>query len=301
MGMVDMQLAMKSIKKGINSFQLKVIAMIFMTVDHVGLYRTFFSNPDIHAFDYNSVLRVIGRVAAPLFLFLLVESLRHTRSKWKFILRLYIASVAIQIGNAIFMRYVADGYFETLGNILQTFTYTALYITCIEWLINEIRSRRILKCLLPSVLMVIPIVIAWLYMFSVESSKYNLFNFIRTFAPSPFVVEFSLVFVLLGIAWYFINNKIYNCILFAILCAVCFVVPHAVFFNVPVGIFRPLFFNVYQLFASTQWCMLLALPFMLLYNGQKGKSCKYLFYAYYPLHQYLLFALQIYVINSKYV
>ena len=41
------------------------------------------------------VLRIIGRIAAPLFLFMIVEGLHHTRSKPKYILRLYVAGVII--------------------------------------------------------------------------------------------------------------------------------------------------------------------------------------------------------------
>ena len=34
--------------------------------------------------------------------------------------------------------------------------------------------------------------------------------------------------------------------------------------------------------------MWLALPFILLYNGQRGRGMKYLFYIYYPAHVYIL-------------
>ena len=37
-----------------------------------------------------------------------------------------------------------------------------------------------------------------------------------------------------------------------------------------------------------QLFMLLALPFILLYNNKKGKSIKYYFYAFYPLHMLLI-------------
>ena len=160
------------IKKGQSAFQLKTVALICMTIDHFGCYLTFTTNNDI-----NSALRIIGRIAAPLFLFLLIESLRHTRSKWKFTLRLYIAAVAIQICNTLFMDYIAVGYMSSLGNILQTFTYTAFYIALIEWLIGEIKSKRILRCILPMVLMIVPFVIAWVYMFSMENSHEMLSNF----------------------------------------------------------------------------------------------------------------------------
>lgn len=47
-----------------------------------------------------------------------------------------------------------------------------------------------------------------------------------------------------------------------------------------------------------QWMMIASLPLMLLYNGEKGKSMKYLFYLYYPIHVYILYILGIYLING---
>ncbi|MGN0675508.1 MAG: TraX family protein, partial [Oscillospiraceae bacterium] len=38
------------------------------------------------------------------------------------------------------------------------------------------------------------------------------------------------------------------------------------------------------LYVNFQWMMIFALPFMLAYNGKKGRGLKNLFYAYYPLH-----------------
>ncbi|MDE6951089.1 MAG: conjugal transfer protein TraX, partial [Lachnospiraceae bacterium] len=40
-----------------------------------------------------------------------------------------------------------------------------------------------------------------------------------------------------------------------------------------------------------QWFMVLALPFILRYNGKRGKSYKYFFYFFYPAHTFLLFYL----------
>ena len=37
-------------------------------------------------------------------------------------------------------------------------------------------------------------------------------------------------------------------------------------------------------FGGRQWAMVFALPFMLLYNGERGRGLKYFFYLYYPLH-----------------
>ena len=42
-------------------------------------------------------------------------------------------------------------------------------------------------------------------------------------------------------------------------------------------------------FTDYQWMMIGALPFLLAYNGQKGKGCKYFFYFFYPIHIFLLY------------
>ena len=93
---------------------------------------------------------------------------------------------------------------------------------------------------------------------------------------------------MLGIAWYYIKDKRINCIIFAALALLCFFVPASIFYTLPLRCFSPLYFNISDLFIDGQWCMCLALPFMLLYDGEKGHSMKYFFYIYYPIHVYVL-------------
>lgn len=59
-------------------FQLKLLAMLAMTADHIG--AVFF--PEI------PLLRWIGRLAMPVLCFFIGEGLRHTRSPWRYLLRL---------------------------------------------------------------------------------------------------------------------------------------------------------------------------------------------------------------------
>ncbi|WP_032506442.1 TraX family protein, partial [Streptococcus mutans] len=42
-----------------------------------------------------------------------------------------------------------------------------------------------------------------------------------------------------------------------------------------------------------EWLEIFAAPLMLMYNGKRGKGNKYLFYAFYPLHIYLLYTLSV--------
>ena len=72
---------------GINSFQLKWIAVITMIIDHTGAVL----------FPDDMVFRYIGRIAFPIFCFLLVEGFFHTRDVRKYMLRLGLFALISEI------------------------------------------------------------------------------------------------------------------------------------------------------------------------------------------------------------
>lgn len=87
-------------KKGISSDALKWIAVVTMFIDHIGaavlekspLYQTevWFRGVDI-------ALRYIGRLAFPIYCFLLVEGFFHTRSRMKYFCNLAIFTLLSEI------------------------------------------------------------------------------------------------------------------------------------------------------------------------------------------------------------
>ena len=70
-----------------NTFTLKMTALILMVLDHIGCY-----------FDGAPVwLNWLGRLSYPLFLFCMVQGYRHTRSRKRYLLRLYLMSVFMTV------------------------------------------------------------------------------------------------------------------------------------------------------------------------------------------------------------
>ena len=76
----------------LSSFWLKIIALVTMTIDHLGFLLPHY-NPELA-----NVFRYIGRLALPLFCFMIVEGAIHTKNFKKYALRLGVMASLISIG-----------------------------------------------------------------------------------------------------------------------------------------------------------------------------------------------------------
>lgn len=77
--------------KGLSGSALKVIALVSMTVDHIAYYLM------DHGTLLYDVMRTVGRMAFPIFVFLLVEGYGHTRSTRKYALSLLAFALISEI------------------------------------------------------------------------------------------------------------------------------------------------------------------------------------------------------------
>ncbi len=108
--------------KILNRNHAKLIALAAMLADHIGV-----------AFFHDSVwLRIVGRIAFPLFAFFIAEGYKHTRSRPKYIFMLLIFAVISQVPYYLF--------FKTFSlNTLFTFLFSILLI----YLIENMRKNKI--------------------------------------------------------------------------------------------------------------------------------------------------------------
>lgn len=72
---------------------IKIIAIITMLIDHVA---AFLINAEEYPMLYN-IMRNIGRLAFPIFCFMIVEGFIHTKSVRKYLLRLFVFALVSEI------------------------------------------------------------------------------------------------------------------------------------------------------------------------------------------------------------
>ena len=92
-------------QKGISQETLKIIACVTMLIDHIGAtlivpdFSYYETNLELYTTMawINLVMRSIGRIAFPIFCFLLVEGVYHTRNPKKYVLRLTIGMLLAEI------------------------------------------------------------------------------------------------------------------------------------------------------------------------------------------------------------
>ena len=107
---------------------LKLIACVTMFIDHFGdAIVPNLQFPYIRELYY--ICRTIGRISFPIYCFLLVEGMHHTRNPWKYILRL---AVGIPIAELPFDLLFAGHFTWEDQNVLLTLTLGAVMLLCMQ-------------------------------------------------------------------------------------------------------------------------------------------------------------------------
>lgn len=262
-------------KLQLNGLALKIIGLILMTIDHIGLF--FLTTGSVEWI----VLRTIGRMAMPIFFFLGVEAVYHSRNPLRYALVLIGLGVLFDL-----TLYLSNG---SLGNI---FTDLGIGALC-GYLIKSKDLKKLLLLPLPIAFSVLSVVFP-----KYIHTDYGVFGlsiyllFIAAYELTPLIIKTDPRFKDIDNEMIpqsyplFLKKALCSIFLFTIVC-----VFHLIYRMDSQNILIPFSFNIQS------WCVL-AIPFILLYNGKRGfsnKITKYVFYAYYPLH-ILLFNLIFYLI-----
>lgn len=123
---------MKEKKLFINEFWLKMIALITMTIDHVGFFMQSYSSGNQVMTNVGLVFRIIGRISFPIFAFMLAEGMHKTHDRLNYILRLAILWAIIFIVQFIVNTTGAFGLTLPVAQAFTDLLCYALFIYLIE-------------------------------------------------------------------------------------------------------------------------------------------------------------------------
>lgn len=209
-------------KISLSGSSLKILALLIMLIDHMGaiLFPQYF------------FLRIIGRLAFPIFCFLLVEGFIHTKNVKKYALRLGIFALISEIPFDL-----------ALFNRPFDFSHQNIFFTLFIGLLVLIGIHKFKqRPWIGYCIFIIGIIIA-------ELSKVD-------------YGSFGVIIILL----FYIYHQHHNLIILTL------------------GLFIfSLLLTPVEVFAT------LAIIPITLYNGKRGISLKYVFYAFYPVHLLILY------------
>ena len=272
--------------RGLSGTALKLIALGLMVLDHIHYF-----------FEYTGLIpewfSMLGRLAAPLFLFCVAEGFAHTHDRRKYFFRVWV--IAAAMGSLLFaMAYFGvlvrpDGFYP-LNGILLNFVVLMPIWQGIDWL----RQRRIgpglaailIPILYPFALAAVVNLIPALG-YPIPALGYPAAYISMSILPAwSLIVDGGVVFILQGVLLYALRSRrAWQMISYAAV-SLAFYVGLVGWQVTQQGLpLSALLTEAYQ------WMETFSIPLMLLYNGERGRGYQKLFYVFYPAHVYILYAL----------
>ena len=167
--------------KGLSNNQLKIIALVAMTIDHVGAYL----------FPQIQWLRIVGRLAFPIFAYMIAEGCHHTRNMGRYLGTMALFALACQT-----VDYFATG--SLYMSILVTFTLSIGLIFCYKK--AEKRENPLWVALL---------------VLGLVAARYICQQLPQLLPDTDFGVDYGFIGVLIPWALYLVKNKNFRLVMLA--------------------------------------------------------------------------------------
>lgn len=214
---------------------LKIIGCIAMLIDHLGFM----------VFPEFLILRVIGRIAYPIFAFMLAEGCYYTKNKLKHLYIISLFGIIFQLVYYLFMKSIDL-------SIFLIFSISILLIYLFDYVVKMFNEK---KYFLGSFLLLSFIAFIFLVYYIDINYYYLEYNYGFFGVMIPVVIYIFRKYLTQ-------NINILNLLQMALILLMV--------------IFQYKLMNLF---------MLMGLLLLELYNGSKGdKNLKYFFYLFYPLH-----------------
>lgn len=227
-----------------NSFTIKVIAIIAMVVDHVGYVF----------FPEELWMRIIGRLAFPLFCWLLAQGAFFTSNVYKYMFRLLLVGIVSQI--IYFLLFIDFNWSTWSFNVFFTLLTGLIAI-------QLLKSRWNIAYKIPALILLLLIS---------EMLKF----------------EYGLYGVLIILVFYIFRNSIIRMSLSVVsITLIYFTIP------LVLTLFQTQVITNDQLLSLIQPVSLFAIIIIASFNNKVGIKLKWLFYWFYPVHLLVLYVISL--------
>ncbi|MCT1795586.1 conjugal transfer protein TraX [Helcococcus kunzii] len=284
-------------------FVLKIIAMITMFIDHLASYL-FLKNSTLISVDTFYLMRSIGRMSLPIFAYFIVVGYSKTSNLKNYIGRIHLFAILSQI--PFILATDVRNYYENTLFKQKAFLYN---INALVFIIVIIASYYIFTCnkkwdksliFVTLAYLITPMFLSQNGIVLLSAGHLNIFYefgisliLISLMEQIPFLKSHSIPLLILNLIfiisnYYYIGSLAdyeYFSILLILLLRILKNDKYAQILTIIIWgaiMYHASILNV--LF------VILAAVLIYYYNGERGKSVKYLFYTFYPLHL-LLFGL----------
>jgi len=264
-------------RRNFTAYQLKWIALITMTIDHFGVLV-------LYPYTNNNVIdtlyiftRLIGRLAFPLFAFMIAEGIYRTKHRYFYWLKLFAMSLLIGLSMFVLEQININAL---AGNIFVDLSFAALAMILLKeksWLLKPLGLFPIAYIIWTSFESNIP------SYFTADYGLYGLIMMLIFFFTYSKVIQKKLTIL---IPWnkHTENNYVIASVALIMMHLVWYIIELLVNQGMPNG---GLLANYLARFVGAQTYAVVASYFIYFYRGDKGNPPTWFqsfSYAYYPLH-----------------
>lgn len=261
------------------TFQIKLIAITAMVIDHIGLCF----------FPHILLFRIVGRLAFPLFAWLIANGAYHSKNAKKYLARLFFFALIAQ-APFIMMNRLIDPSFWAL-NVLFT-----LFLG----LVTIILIKKAKNVAIAFLIIILSALVAGIF-----NTEYGAMGVLAIVVFYLFFDNFKkmlilqiclfVLFSITPIGFFIALTRGINPVLLPISLPLC--LPASISLCLKMLIAFPPDFIPQTLIEPLG---LFSLIFIALYSNQEGKKMKYFFYWFYPIHLAILYYVKILILTLHY-
>ncbi|WP_205666389.1 TraX family protein [Anaerosphaera multitolerans] len=263
---MERNVSLKESKLPLTGFDLKIIGIILMLFDHIHQMFVHVGAP--------MWFTMLGRLVAPIFIFLSTEGLRYTHSRLKYVRNLLFGSIAMNLMSVVLQKVLPNPNIVLMNNIFGTLLILAILISAIDLVIDGVKKSNYKNAVI-GVLILLAYAAYNVFAMSLISIPFGI-NLVLIFPP-VYLVEGGFVFIILGLLFYYLRKRPLQIAALAVIAIIS-------------TKFWTEGFTMGSLFTSNiQWMMVFSGILMALYNGREGRKMKKFFYIFYPAHIAVLY------------